>query len=313
MIAKAIDALDDAADANEDGPLTVCQVRSILRDVSESWGECGDTEDHVLEMIPRSHLQLLWLLGACRDPETGVPHLGPDGHLMCFPFARTPLNRDEITGRRRGVLQRHDEPEELKVYHRGYWTARKARKAVERSQMEHARAPRRDYVEEDQRKQALERAALLAGTTSALEEVKRRVHALELEARRKQDLARKLVKPETKALIQDYLGGHLHNMLADVTTHRDAVNAGELMGEVAATQVLFNMEGRSSPREDSVERGFRGMVRRGLSDRVPPENSGRPNFASLIQSVGLPGKQVFNMSADDTPQSMAQAPQANAF
>jgi hypothetical protein len=81
MIHKAMEALDDAAD---EGPLTICKVRAILEDIAHEWPECGDISQHQLEMVPRSHVQLLWLLGACRDPETGVPHVAPDGHLVCL-------------------------------------------------------------------------------------------------------------------------------------------------------------------------------------------------------------------------------------
>jgi hypothetical protein len=81
MIHKAIEALDDAAD---EGPLTICKVRAILEDIADEWPECGDISQHQLEMVPRRHVQLLWLLGACRDSETGVPHVAPDGHLMCL-------------------------------------------------------------------------------------------------------------------------------------------------------------------------------------------------------------------------------------
>lgn len=51
----------------------------------ELWPECGDTSLHVLQEIPKSHLQLLWLLGACRDPVTGMPNVAEDGHLVCLP------------------------------------------------------------------------------------------------------------------------------------------------------------------------------------------------------------------------------------
>lgn len=93
MINRAVKALDEAAaeegaedDDSSDtspAPLTVCKVRAVLEEVAEEWPDCGDMSEHQLEMVPRSHLQLLWLLGACRDPETGVPLIAPDGHLIC--------------------------------------------------------------------------------------------------------------------------------------------------------------------------------------------------------------------------------------
>ena len=80
MINKALNALDAAADEE---PLTICKVRAILEDIVEEWPECGDLRRHQLEMVPKSHVQLLWLLGACRDPKTGAPRVAPDGHLVC--------------------------------------------------------------------------------------------------------------------------------------------------------------------------------------------------------------------------------------
>lgn len=83
MLNKAVNVLDAASKA---GPLTTCRVRAILEDIFEEWPTCGDTTGHQLEMVPKNHVQLLWLLGACRDPATGAPLVAPDGHLICAFF-----------------------------------------------------------------------------------------------------------------------------------------------------------------------------------------------------------------------------------
>ncbi len=63
-------------------PLSKCQVRGALAPLMTEWATCGDTERHELRLVPKSYVQLLWLLGACRDV-SGQPILGPDGNLMC--------------------------------------------------------------------------------------------------------------------------------------------------------------------------------------------------------------------------------------
>lgn len=83
MLDKAVNVLDAAS---KGGPLTTCRVRAILEDIFEEWPTCGDTTGHQLEMVPKNHVQLLWLLGACRDPTTGAPLVAPDGHLVCAFF-----------------------------------------------------------------------------------------------------------------------------------------------------------------------------------------------------------------------------------
>ena len=78
MLKKAFKVLDRMG-----CPLSKCQIRSALAKLVDEWPECGDMSEHFLELVPKSHLQLLWILGACRDPETGLPHVAPDGHLVC--------------------------------------------------------------------------------------------------------------------------------------------------------------------------------------------------------------------------------------
>jgi hypothetical protein len=89
MISKAFDLLGGIG-----GPLTSSQIKLVLSEVTPEWFSCGDTEDHVLERIPKSHVQLLWLLGACRDSGTGQPLIAPDGHLVCFPSSFTKIKED---------------------------------------------------------------------------------------------------------------------------------------------------------------------------------------------------------------------------
>jgi hypothetical protein len=123
MIHRAMGALDDAAD---EGPLTICKVRAILADIADEWPECGDISQHQLEMVPRSHVQLLWLLGACRDPETGVPHVAPDGHLVCL-FEK--LRAQARTALTPSTPEERQHRQDLSIWQRGQQRFQRARTA----------------------------------------------------------------------------------------------------------------------------------------------------------------------------------------
>jgi hypothetical protein len=83
LLRRAKEALDKAA--RESWPVTLNEkdVQSILDDVSSTIDSAGDKYKHRLEDVPQTDIQLLWLMGACRD-KTGAPYLGPDGRLVCL-------------------------------------------------------------------------------------------------------------------------------------------------------------------------------------------------------------------------------------
>ncbi len=83
LLRRAKEALDKVA--RESWPVTLNEndVQSILDDVSSTIDSAGDKYKHRLEDVPETDIQLLWLMGACRD-EAGAPYLGPDGRLVCL-------------------------------------------------------------------------------------------------------------------------------------------------------------------------------------------------------------------------------------
>ena len=64
--------------------LTKEEVQMLLDVVISTLDSAGDSYRHRLKEVPKIDIELLWLMGACRD-ETGAPYLGPDGRLVCRP------------------------------------------------------------------------------------------------------------------------------------------------------------------------------------------------------------------------------------
>lgn len=82
MLQRAKSLLNKAAKESWPVVLTEQEVRLVLNAVASTVASAGDHSRHNLEEVSETDIQMLWLMGACRD-ETGAPQLGPDGRLAC--------------------------------------------------------------------------------------------------------------------------------------------------------------------------------------------------------------------------------------
>lgn len=89
MLARAKNLLAKAAQEAWPKTLEEPEVQTILSAVATTLDTAGNQMDHSLENVTETDIQLLWLMGACREPQTGAPLVGPDGRLACaWSFGR---------------------------------------------------------------------------------------------------------------------------------------------------------------------------------------------------------------------------------
>lgn len=88
MLQRAKSLLNKAAKESWPVVLTEQEVRLVLDAVASTVASAGDHSRHNLEEVSETDIQMLWLMGACRD-ETGAPQLGPDGRLACPWWGRS--------------------------------------------------------------------------------------------------------------------------------------------------------------------------------------------------------------------------------